>query len=134
MFDFKGAINYIINCICKSSIIKDPENKFFIEIDSVKKEFNIYYDILTEKSTDNIKHQNTIFVRKTEFGLNYESKKIQSIINYIFGITDLEIIDNTLNKKNKLTVLNTDTKYGEYCFLTKIIEKNHICQYLNFQI
>lgn len=137
LFDFKGTINYIINCICKPSIIKDVENKFFIEIDSVKKEFNIYYDILKEKLTDNIKHQNIIFVRKTEFGLNYEVKKIKLIINYIFGITDLEIIDNTLNNNNKLTVFNTGTKYGEDCFLTKIIEKNHclpILQFSNLEI
>lgn len=126
LFDFKSRINYILDLYAKLNGKGDDDTKnCYVEILSVKNEFNTYYDTLPEDFINSFKYKNIIFVRKTEFGHNYEENTLKLIIKYLFNINNL-IIKNKISKKsNQLYILNKNIKYNNY-ILIKIIENNHI--------
>ena len=84
----------------------------YAEIISVKKEFNIYNDILSDELIEELNFQNIIFIRKTEFGKRFNKEKIKSIIKYIFNINDIILVDN-LPEETKGIQLKLNRYYKE---------------------
>ena len=138
LFDFKSRINYIID-LCK----KPKENKikinnkekvsiksdWNIQILSVKNEFNKYHDYLEDDFIQNLDYKNLIFVRKTEFGKQFEQKEIELIIKYLFNINaDVNMTNKLITTKN-LDIIKTSNKYGEN-ILFKIINNNNNLPFL----
>ena len=132
LFDFKGRINYIINLCIKPNENKiklnDKENKskksdWNIEILSVKTEFNKYHDYLGNEFIENFGSKNLIFLRKTEFGMSFSQKRIESIIKYLFKINNEINIVNRLNIVNKFDIIKGD-KYGDNTII-KILNNNN---------
>ena len=124
LFDFKGVINYILELYVKSDRIEDDKINFYVEIFSVKNEYNICYDILIDDTVNAISYKNIIFVRKTEFGKKYEENKIKEIIQYLFNINNL-VIKNKMQKEYKdCFILNSNTLYEDNT-LIKIMHNNH---------
>ena len=124
LFDFKGVINYILELYVKSDRIEDDKINFYVEIFSVKNEYNICYDILIDDTVNAISYKNIIFVRKTEFGKKYEENKIKEIIQYLFNINNL-VIKNKMQKEYKdCFILNSNTQYEDNT-LIKIMHNNH---------
>ena len=126
LFDFKGVVNYILELCVKPDKNEDDKEKYYIEILSVKNEFNICYDILIDNTINAIKYKNIIFARKTEFGKKFETKQIGEIIKYLFNINNFSIKDKLPKEINKkFSILNTKIKY-ESSVLLKIIDNNSI--------
>jgi len=125
LFDFKGVINYILELYIKPDRIEDDKNKYYIEILSVKSEFNTCYDILIDNTLNAINYKNIIFVRKTEFGTKYKVNKIKEIIQYLFNINNLVIKDKIPKEYNNCLIIDTNTHY-EKNDLFKIVHNNHI--------
>ena len=124
LFDFEGVINYILELYVKSDRIEDDKINFYVEIFSVKNEYNICYDILIDDTVNAISYKNIIFVRKTEFGKKYEENKIKEIIQYLFNINNL-VIKNKMQKEYKdCFILNSNTQYEDNT-LIKIMHNNH---------
>ena len=136
LFDFKGVINYILELFVKTDRIGDDKNNYYIEILSVKNEFNICYDILIDNTINSIKYKNIIFVRKTEFGEKYKADKIKEIIKYLFNINNLVMKDKIPEEYKNYCVLKEKFLY-EGNVLLKIMHNNHILPILrktNFEI
>ena len=126
LFDFKGVVNYILELCAKPDKKEDDKKKYYVEILSVKNEFNICYDILIDNTINDIKYKNIIFVRKTEFGKKFETNQIEEIIQYLFNINNFAIKDKIPKEINKkFYILNTNIKY-ESSVLLKIIGNNSI--------
>ena len=133
LFDFKSRINYIAN-LCKipndnkmKLINKENESKksdLIIHILSVKNEFNKYHDYLENEFIQSFNCKNLIFIRKTEFGIQFDQKRIESIIKYLFKINNNIKMINKLIAVNKLDIVNTLDKYGND-ILIKIINNNN---------
>ena len=133
LFDFKSRINYIAN-LCKipndnkmKLINKENESKksdLIIHILSVKNEFNKYHDYLENEFIQSFNCKNLIFIRKTEFGIQFDQKRIESIIKYLFKINNNIKTINKLIAVNKLDIVNTLDKYGND-ILIKIINNNN---------
>ena len=137
LFDFKNKVNYILDLVNKPNekkiTITNEENNikediFYVEILSTKNEFNKYHDILEESFINGFNYKNIIFVRKTEFSEQFEEKRIESIIKYLFRIKDIKINDKSY-KENKLSISNTGINYGNDT-LIKISENNNSLPFL----
>ena len=137
LFDFKNKVNYILDLVNKPNekkiTITNEENNikednFYVEILSTKNEFNKYHDILEESFINGFNYKNIIFVRKTEFNEQFEEKRIESIIKYLFRIKDIKINDKSY-KENKLSISNTGINYGNDT-LIKISENNNSLPFL----
>ena len=137
LFDLENRINYILNMCNKPNenkkALSNEENNtkkqgLYIEILSVKNEFNKYHDYLRYDFIYYFNYKNIIFVRKTEFGVVFEKSRIESIIKYLFNIDDITIIDK-LYKGKKLNISNTGIKYGNDN-LIKISENNNTLSFL----
>ena len=138
LFDFKSRINYIID-LCN----KPKENKikinnkekvstkpdWNIQILSVKNEFNKYYDFLEDDFIQSFDYKNLIFVRKTEFGIQFDPKRIESIIKYLFNINVDVNMTNKLITTKKLDIIKTSNEYGENILL-KILNNNNNLPFL----
>ena len=136
LFDFKGVINYILELFVKPDRIGDDKNNYYVEILSVKNEFNICYDILIDNTINSIKYKNIIFVRKTEFGEKYKADKIKEIIKYLFNINNLVMKDKIPEEYKNYCILKEKFLY-EGNVLLKIMHNNHILPILrktNFEI
>ena len=115
LFDYECKINYILNLYVKPKShdhnIINNEN-CYAEIISVKKEFNIYNDILSDELIEELNFHNIIFIRKTEFGKRFNKEKIKSIIKYLFNINDIILVDN-LPEETKGIQLKLNRYYKE---------------------
>ena len=137
LFDLKSRINYALN-MCnkpnenKKTLVDKEKNTekedLYVEIISVKNEFNKYHDYLRDDFIYSFNYKNIIFVRKTEFGVVFEKNRIESIIKYLFNIDDIKILDKSY-KENKLNISNTAIKYGNDN-LIKISENNNTLSFL----
>ena len=110
LFDFQNNINYILDLLINED--KDKSQDYYVEIISVKDEFNFYHDLL-EKEFEIIKqkdYKKIIYVKKTEFGEILDKDRIESIIGYLFGISGFKIIDRTKN----IPMLNIEKTDGNY--------------------
>ena len=139
LFDYKSRINYTMG-LCKKpddnkiKLNSNKENKskksdWNIQILSVKNEFNKYYDYLEDEFIQSFDYKNLIFIRKTEFGIRFEQKRMESIIKYLFHINeDINIIDKLLTV-NKLNIVSTEIKYGNDT-LFKFLNNNNTLPFL----
>jgi len=125
LFDFKGVINYILELCVKPDRIEDDKNKYYVEILSVKNEFNISYDILIDITLDDIKYKNIIIVRKTEFGQKYEVDKIKQIIKYLFNINN-PVLKNIIPNEYKNYGILIKPFLVNGNALLNIVHNNHI--------
>lgn len=121
LFDFNNKINYILDLY-----IKDKYDGNYIQILSSKIEFNIYHDILKDELIKGWNYKNIIFVRKTEFGNKFEVNKIESIIKYLFNISNFKIENNTLKETSQVDIAKGSKQFGKDRVVTIYAENNEL--------
>ena len=136
LFNFKGIINYILDLQINYNS-KNDDNSAYAEITNVKKDMNINYDKRISSRLRNIKEKNVIYIRKTEFGIYYAEDHIKSIIEYLYKVKPIYLIDNSycINNYNKVYVeVGVKKKYNNKYLLNVVGKESKIPLYLELEV